>query len=264
MRSFWAGFSDYFGAGKVILQGRLWRWLIVPGILSLLYFPGMIWAGWNYLDDGAAYLRDNWLPGFLSHAAFVWIITIAISIGLAYVGFIIYRNVIMICYAPVLSYVSERVEAVLTNRSAATTQASIWAGAKRAVGMSALSLGLAVMSLFGCLLLLLIPLVGSLLMAVLLPASQMFLAGHGFVDPTLERKGHSVRESFRFALTNKLRLIGCGCGFTLLTMIPVVGWFIAPGWGIVAGTRTALAMLKEERNRQYEGAGVRPAGGKGT
>ena len=38
-------------------------------------------------------------------------------------------------------------------------------------------------------------------------------------------------------------IIGCGCGFTLLAMIPVIGWFIAPGWGIVAGTRSAVALL---------------------
>jgi uncharacterized protein involved in cysteine biosynthesis len=71
----------------------------------------------------------------------------------------------------------------------------------------------------------------------------MFLAGHGFIDPTLERKGLDVRRSFQFARVNKLRVIGCGCGFTLLTLIPVIGWFIAPGWGIVAGTRTAVTLL---------------------
>ena len=47
-------------------------------------------------------------------------------------------------------------------------------------------------------------------MAVLLPMSQMFLAGHGFADPTLERKGYGVKASFAFARANKLRLVGCG------------------------------------------------------
>ncbi len=244
MKQFWAGFSGYFGAGRIILHQKLWRWLIAPGILSLLYFPSLIWLGWNFMGDGAGYLRDRWLPGFLQQAAFVWIITLALFVGLAYLGFVVYRNVIMICYAPVLSYVSERVEiAMFADGKAVTARVSMMQGARRAILMSVLSLVLAAACFVFCLLLLLIPLVGSLLMAVLLPLSQMFLAGHGFADPTLERKGYGVKASFKFARANKLRLIGCGCGFTLLAMIPIVGWFIAPGWGIVAGTRTAVELL---------------------
>lgn len=244
MTPFLAGLRDYFGAGKIILQQKLWRWLVVPGLLSLLYFPAMLWLGWHFLDDGAGYLRDRWLPGFLSHPAFVWIITLALSLGLAYAGFIVYRNVIMICYAPVLSYVSERVEAALTpGLAAAKPVIGMWRGARRAILMSVVSLGLSAASLIFCLLLLLIPIIGGLLMAGLLPLSQMFLAGHGFIDPTLERKGFDVGASFRLVRANKLRVLGCGCGFILLALIPVVGWFIAPGWGIVAGTRSAVHLL---------------------
>lgn len=244
MSSFFLGLRDHLGAGKIIVRQRLWRWLVAPGILSLLYFPVMIWLGWNYLDDGAGYLRDRWLPGFLQHPVLAWAVALALSVGLAYAGFIVYRNVIMICYAPVLSHVSERVEASLTPGVApGKPVVGMWRGARRAVFMSVVSLGLSAVSLAVCLGLLLIPVVGGLLMAVLLPLSQMFLAGHGFVDPTLERKGLDAGASFRFARANKLRLIGCGCGFTLLAMIPVVGWFVAPGWGIVAGTRTAVTLL---------------------
>lgn len=247
MTSFLAGLRDYFGAGKIIVRQRLWRWLIAPGVLSLLYFPAMFWLGWNFMDDGAGYLRDRWLPGFLSHPAFAWIVAVSLSLGLACAGFIVYRNVIMICYAPVLSYVSERVEAALTpGMTAAKPALGMWRGARRAILMSVVSLGLSAASLIGCLFLLLIPIIGGLLMAVLLPLSQMFLAGHGFIDPTLERKGLDVGASFRLVRANKLRVIGCGCGFTLLAMIPVVGWFIAPGWGIVAGTRTAVEELRKQ------------------
>jgi uncharacterized protein involved in cysteine biosynthesis len=245
MTNFWAGFSDYFGAGRIILENRLWKWLIAPGILSLLYFPTLFWLGWNFLDDGAGYLRDRWLPGFLQHPAIVWIVTGALAVGLAYLGFVVYRNVIMISYSPVLAYVSERVEAAIhPGRPAARNPASMLDGARRAVLMSVISLGLSLLCLLGCLALLLVPVIGGVLMGVLLPVSQMFLAGHGFVDPTLERKGNDVKRSFQVAWANKLRMIGCGAGFTLLTLIPFAGWFIAPGWGIVAGTRTAVELLE--------------------
>ena len=91
-------------------------------------------------------------------------------------------------------------------------------------------------------------------MVVLLPVSQMFLAGQGFMDPTLERKGFGVRDSFRFAWNHKLAVLGCGGGFLVLTLVPVIGWFLAPGLGIVAGTMEALHLLKEGQNQRLVAA----------
>ena len=122
----------------------------------------------------------------------------------------------------------------------------MWRGALRGVGMSLTSLMLAMGCFLGCFLLALVPLVGQIAMAVLLPLSQMFLAGHGFTDPTLERRGMSVGQSFRFAWLHRRRVVGCGAGFLLLTMMPIAGWFLGPTLGVVAGTLVALDKLQAE------------------
>jgi uncharacterized protein involved in cysteine biosynthesis len=174
------------------------------------------------------------------------VITVAVWILALYLGFILFRNLVMIHYSPVLSYLSMRAEE--TTRSIprrAEDPGAMWRGARRGVGMSLTSLMLAVGCFLGCFLLLLIPLVGQVAMAVLLPLSQMFLAGHGFIDPTLERRGMSVGQSFRFAWRQKRRVIGCGAGFLLLTMVPIAGWFLGPTLGVVAGTLVALDKLEE-------------------
>jgi CysZ protein len=91
---------------------------------------------------------------------------------------------------------------------------------------------------------LIVPIIGEIAMVVLLPLSQMFFAGHGFVDPTLERREIGVRGSFRAAWRHRVRIIGCGAGFVLLSLVPLLGWFLAPTLGVIAGTLVALDKLE--------------------
>ena len=37
MSNFIRGFKDYFGAGRLIWENRLWRWLIVPVVLVFAF-----------------------------------------------------------------------------------------------------------------------------------------------------------------------------------------------------------------------------------
>lgn len=239
--------KDYLGAGRLIFKLRLWRYLLIPALISLLYFPGIIWFGWAYMDDSAAYLRDNWLPTWMQHGVIVWVLNISMWIGAVYFGFTFYRNVIMIVFSPVLGIVSEKTEAGILSIAIPTNErAAVWRGMKRGVKMSLTSLGLSLLAFVLCWALVLIPILGGMLLAVCLPLSQMFLAGQGFLDPTLERKDYGVRESLEFCWRNRMRTIGCGAGFTVLALIPIVGWFLAPGFGIVAGTRSAVDLLGEQ------------------
>lgn len=247
LHHFLSGMKDYFRAGRLILRHRLWPWLLVPGLVGLVYFPGMLWLAWSFMGDSAGYLRENWIPNWLDYAVVVWIITAAVWLGGGYLGFSIYRNVVMIIYGPVLAIVSEKTEAgIRAEPTAPGEQGSMWRGMKRGVLMSCTSLLLSLLALVFCWALVLIPIVGGLLLAVALPLCQMFLAGQGFLDPTLERKGYRIGGSFGFCWRNRMRTIGCGAGFLLLTLIPVVGWFLAPGFGIVAGTRAVLTLLEQE------------------
>jgi CysZ protein len=61
----------------------------------------------------------------------------------------------------------------------------------------------------------------------------------------MERRNKSVRETFRHAWNHRGRMIGHGAMFALLLLIPVAGWFLAPSYGIVAGT---LGVIDTERD----------------
>jgi len=249
MGSFIEGLKDYFLAGRLIWRLRLWPWLLVPGLVGLVYFPGLLWLAVQYLQSSVAYLEVNWIPGWLNYTVVVWVIAISLCIGCAYIGFSLYRNVIMVVYGPVLGIVSEKAEAGIRSQTVPPDQqGSIGRGMVRGTLMSVTSLSLSVVMLICCWALLLIPVIGGILLAISLPLGQMFLAGQGFLDPTLERKGYGIRESLVFCWRNSMRTVGCGAGFTLLSLVPVVGWFLAPGFGIVAGTKSTLDLLRKSRS----------------
>lgn len=63
---------------------------------------------------------------------------------------------------------------------------------------------------------------------------QAFFNGILMTDYTLERQGFSVKESEEFYNHHKPEMFAIGFGFMFLLLIPVIGWFIAPTYGIVA------------------------------
>lgn len=245
MRSFLQGLRDYRRAGRIILEQRLWVYLLVPGLLGLLYFPVALLVGFQFVGPFSAHLHEEWMPDWMQYAWIAAVVSVLLWLAAGFLGFVVFRNVVMIFYSPVLGIVSERTERAAFPRADHGPGLSFWRGMMRGVAVSVLSLVLSLGTGVLAWLLVWVPLVGALLSAVALPATQMFFAGHGFFDPALERHHFGVRGGFRFAWRHRGRLLGCGAGFVLLTLVPVIGWFIAPGLGIVAGTLSAVELLQE-------------------
>jgi CysZ protein len=243
MKNFWSAFRQYPRAFRLALKPALWPLLMVPAFVSLLYFPVVLWLGYQMGDSVAAYVRAH-LPAFLQHEAVHWLIAIPLWLAGGYLGLILFRNVVMILYSPVLGFISAKAEKLAwPDRPMLDASGPLWHSAWRGVQVSLLSLALSLVSLVFCWLLFLIPVVGWISTAILLPVIQMFLAGQGFMDPVLERRGLGVMDSFRFAWGNKWRVLGCGAGFALLVAVPVLGWFLGPVLGVIAGTLAAVDLL---------------------
>jgi CysZ protein len=248
MHRFLQGLRSYGPAAGLVFKAGLWVHLLIPGLIALLYFPAVVWVALVYGGSFAAYVRDHWLPEFLRNGVMVGLITVTLGALGIYTGFMLFRNVVMILYAPVLTYMSARTEAkARPGVPLSDAGEGIVRGAVRGITMSLASLALAVACLILCLFLLLVPIIGQLGMIVLLPLTQMFLAGHGFIDPTLERRALGVRDSLRFAWRHRLVVAGCGCGFVLLSLVPVIGWCLGPTLGVVTGTLVALDLLQREQ-----------------
>ena len=247
MRNLLAGLRDHWRAQRLLFRKGLWPLFLVPGIISLLYFPVSILLAITLLTGVADFVHDQWVPGFLQGTVTMWALAVFFWFAGIYLGFLMFRNVVMIICSPVLAHLSEAAE---DRQVGVESNGFDWKEALHSAGrgtaMSLISLVLALAGFALSWLLALIPVVGGLLAILFLPCVQFYLAGVGFCDPPLERRQASIGGTFRHAWRHRGRMIGHGMGFSLLLLIPFAGWFVAPSYGIVAGTLGVVEIEGEE------------------
>jgi uncharacterized protein involved in cysteine biosynthesis len=259
-REIMVGARTYPRAWRLAWSEKLWPILMVPGLMGVLYFPIGMAVTFECSNLLAGYIRDYWLPQFLKHEVFTIFLLIALWAMAFYLAIILFTNVILIICSPLFTYLSRKTEEKLARGAKIPEDAfGLLKGTLRAIIMGIASLAVAVLCFGFCLGLLLIPVLGQIAMAVLLPITQMLLAGHSFVDFTLERRGFGVLKSFGFAARHRYRLLGCGAVFVLLALVPIIGWFIGPTLGVVAGTILALETVDSTQSRNLQPARTSPA-----
>jgi len=246
-----AGLECHRRAHRLVIDHKLWRLILIPGCLSILYFPVVIWATLYGLRPVARYLHENWVPEFLQSAVTLSLISIVVwALGI-YAGFLLFRNVIMILCSPLLGYLSETTEKVAAG---VEPPKFTWTGVGyeivRATGLSLLAVLISGLTFFFCLVVGLVPILGAVVAFIVMTFVQTYLAGIGFADPVLERRRYTVWATLKFARRHRPRLMGVGLGFLLLMAVPLVGWFIAPSYGIIAGTLAAIDLLSEENQNR--------------
>jgi CysZ protein len=244
-----AGLNCHRRAHRLVMKHKLWRLILIPGLLSVFYFPAVIWGTLYGVRPVTRYLHAHWVPEFLQSTLTLALLGVVIWALSIYVGFLLFRNVIMILCSPLLSYISETVEKV---SGGVEPPKFTWQGVGheilRATCLSLLAVMISAVAFACCFLIGLIPFVGAVIAFTLMTVIQSYLAGIGFADPVLERRRYTIPATLEFARKHRPRLMGVGVGFLLLMAVPIVGWFVAPSYGIIAGTLAGLDLLQEEAN----------------
>ena len=245
IKGFFKGIDCYRKANKVIIQYKLWPYLSIPGILSLIYISIIIGIGFAYTRDLSVYIYGSWIPGFLQFEFITSVIVFMLWILLIIIGILTYKFVILILFSPVLAYLSETVEKVMLNREPPPFDfKGIIKDIFRGLNITLRNSVKMIFFLFIIWLISLIPVVG-LISPFLILFVQSFYEGCSLMDYTLERKRFSVQKSLNFAKNHRGKVTGVGSGFMLFFLIPFFGWFLAPGYGTVAATIFALEELNE-------------------
>lgn len=235
MGDVWAGMADFWAAHRLIWRHKLWRWLMIPGLLSVLYWPAALAVLYVGFRRGAEVWFGQVPPGWLATAGGV-VLGLVLA-GIAVAGlYVLHRTVILVVCAPLWGPLSESAErALLGTPGMPFSVRQLARDVRRAGCVGGILLALSLLCLIGCWLLALVPIVG-LAAIVLLPATQAFFAGAGYIDPTLERHKVGVRGSLRYLARHRWRVLGNGLGYSLLMLVPLLGWFLAPGYAVVAAT----------------------------
>lgn len=238
IKPYFTGLRAYADAHDLVWRGGMWKHLIVPGLLSMLYFPvviGGLFGGTFFgVKELATLIREDWLP----EAAAEWMAWgFSIIIGLlgVYLAFLLYRSVVMIIYAPFIGLISETAEERFHGtRGPSFSVGGLLYDIYRGSMVSVFTLLISLILSVACFLLLLIPVAGAMAYFIGMLVLQAYFAGVGFLDPVLERRRLGIRASLTHAYRHKWHVLGNGTGFLIMMLVPILGWFLAPSYGIIA------------------------------
>lgn len=232
----------YFAAHRFILRHKLWKWIVIPGLLyALLFFSGM-WIFWNSSGDAIEYLfnlidlkgrleRIGW--DFLN---FILILgTLMFRLILLFFYFSLFKYLFLIIGSPVFAYLSEKTESILEGKDYPFSLLQLLKDMLRGIKLALRNTLWQTVYTISILLLSLIPLIGWItpLIAFLV---ECYYYGFSMLDYSCERHQLSPAQSIAYISNRKGLAIGNGMVFYLMHLIPIAGWILAPSYAVVAAT----------------------------
>ncbi len=262
LSEFYRGVSSYFPAIGMISRHRLWKYVLIPSLLSFLLISFLIaWPTYALLnsswsDQLLAFTEQKILNNisweFLDNSlrwifhSLEWILQgLFVVFLIAFMFFFLGKYIVMIVVSPFMSILSEKVEMIYTGKTVRRKSnflSDLIRGLRIALRNALREITLTLFFL----LFQFIPGIGNLLGVVLTFMVQSFYAGFGNMDFTLERK-FNMKESVRFVKQHRALATGNGAIFLLIFFIPVLGWFLAPAYGTIAAATVTLDTLSKEK-----------------
>ena len=242
--------QGYYKAHHFIREHRLWKWIIIPGIIyTLLFIVSMYFFGrtansfieWLSLRTGLKTWLDksgSGLLGFLFAFAGVmlWLIQMLFYFSL-------FKYIWLILGSPVFAYLSEKTDSIIENKTFEFDSKQFIKDVFRGIKIALRNSFWQSVYMISIVLLSLIPVAGWLtpLLALLI---ECYYYGFSMLDYSFERKRLTAAESIYFIGNHKGLAIGNGLMFYLMQLLPVIGWVLAPAYAVIAAA-LSLHDIKE-------------------
>jgi CysZ protein len=240
----------YFKAHNFIIKYRLWKWILIPGIIYAILFVCGIYLFW----ESSAHVIDyffsktglkSWLKKEdASWLRFIFIFgQIVLQLILMLIYFSWFKYLFLIIGSPLFSWLSEKTEAITHNTNYPFNPGKFLKDVKRGMWIALRNTLWQTVYSISILFLSLIPVLGWAT-PVLGVFVECFYFGFSMLDYTSERKGLSTAQSIDFISHHRGLAIGNGMVFYVLHALPVAGWIFAPGYAVIAAT---LSLQEDSR-----------------
>lgn len=225
-----------------IKKHRLWKWILIPGIIYTILFIFGMYFFWRSSNDAVTWLSsriglENWLQKQRSEwlSFFFMMMGLILRLVLVFFYFSLFKFLFLILGSPVFAYISEKTESILEGRDFPFSFKQLMEDAWRGIKLALRNAVWQTIYIFSLLLLSLLPLVGwiSPLIALLV---ECYYYGFSMLDYSCERNKLSPSQSIDFIGRHKGLAIGNGMMFYLMHTIVIVGWILAPSYAVVAAT----------------------------
>ena len=243
--------QSYYRAHLFISKHRLWKWILIPGILYMILFTVGIYFFWT--SSGAAVTNiseligiERWLQkqrsGLLS---FVFMMSrIMVQLLLLFFYFSLFKYLWLIIGSPVFAYLSEKTESLLSGTDYPFRWPQLLKDMARGIKLALRNALWQTVYTVSILLLSFIPLAGWIAPVISLFV-ECYYYGFSMLDYSCERHQLSPSQSMAFISNKKGLAIGNGLVFYLMHFIPIIGWVLAPAYAVVAATISLYYQEKE-------------------
>lgn len=243
--------QSYFKAHQFISKHRLWKWIIIPGILYMLLFVTGMYFFVKSSNGAVGYLNDiigidRWLQQqkspFLSFVFMMGGIMVRLILLLFY--FSLFKYLFLIIGSPVFAYLSEKTEAILEGRDYPFNFSQLLKDILRGVRLAIRNGLWQTVYTISILILSFIPVVGWVTPVFSL-LTECYYYGFSMLDYSCERHKLSPSQSIEFISKHKGLAMGNGMVFYLMHAFPIIGWILAPAYAVVAATLSLYYQQKE-------------------
>lgn len=237
-------FATYGKAVPLIFKPWAFKYLVVSAIISLITLAAFIIVIYSYGDNLTGPVMSLFSPenGDLNLIENIlgWFFRICLWLILL----LIFKYIILIVTAPVMSLLSESIEIRLTSNT--IPRLGFKDQLKSIVRGTTLAIGNVVRELFISIPIMLLSFIPglALLSAPLLLIIQSYYAGFGNFDFFLERR-MGIRQTRSFMNRYKGLAIGNGFLFLSFLFVPLLGILLAPALSTAAATIAGLEVLED-------------------
>jgi CysZ protein len=234
--------QGYIDAHRFIVKHRLWKWILIPGIIYMLLFcVGMyfFWTSSNWAIQEMLTLTGlgKWMNTMGSSWLKLLFIfgQVILKLVLMLFYFSLFKFLFLIIGAPVFAYLSEKTAAILEGKDIPFNFLQLLNDIVRGVRLALRNSLWQSVYIVTILILSFIPLIGwfTPLFALLI---ECYYLGFSMLDYSCERNKWSPAQSIDFVSHHKGLAVGNGIVFYLMHAILFVGWILAPSYAVIAAT----------------------------
>jgi CysZ protein len=225
-------------AYQFIQKHRLFKWIIIPGIIyTILFIAGMLFF-WQSSDTFVSWVShqlgiETWLQKERSEWLSFLFVMMGMMLRLIMVLFYfsLFKYLILIIGSPVFAYLSEKTEAIMEGKEHSFNWSELKKDTARGIKLAFRNAGWQSVYLIALLLLSLIPLVGWITPIIAL-LMECYYFGYSMLDYSFARNNFSPAQSASFTGRHKGLAIGNGFLFYLMHIVII----LAPAYSVIAAT----------------------------
>lgn len=232
----------YYQAHRFIIQHRLWKWIFIPGLIYAILFCLGIYLFWISSSSAIEFMliktgvkewmqkmQNSWLSFLLIFGQII------LQLVLMLFYFSLFKYLFLIIGSPLFAYLSEKTGAIIEKKEFPFSFKQLFRDIIRGIRLALRNMLWQTVYIISILILSFIPLLGWItpLIALLI---ECYYLGFSMLDYSCERNKLSASQSISFISRHKGLAIGNGMVFSLIHLLPFLGWVLAPGYAVIAAT----------------------------